>query len=227
MDGAETVQLSFNEWIMNFQSKISTFVFSTAAFVPPVFYGLRRWKNTRDLRAYADNPTTLLPPNAIKRLVILEAFERLGQEIFVETGTYYGETTRLLSQAAKRVLTVELSPTHYSIALRTSKRPNIELTLGDSREFLRRVTPQLRGKICFFLDAHPTNPETTPEGEIDIPILEELRIVTASPQTSLIIIDDAVGGEGYPSIDAVRNFANRSGYTFSLSHNMMFLEKLP
>jgi hypothetical protein len=211
---------------MNLQSKISTLVFSTAAFVPPVFYGLRRWKNGRDLRAYAERPTPILPPNAIKRLVILEAFERLGLDVFVETGTYYGETTRLLSRVARRVLTVELSPTHYRMALRTSKKPNIELTFGDSREFLRRITPQLTGKICFFLDAHPTNPETTPEGEVDIPILEELRIVTANSHTTLIIIDDAVGGEGYPSIEAVRNFAAENGYAFSLSHNMMFMEKL-
>lgn len=210
---------------MNLQSKISTLIFSTVAFVPPVFYGLRRWKNARDLRAYAENPTPILPPNAIKRLIILEAFERLKLDVFVETGTYYGETTRLLSRVARRVLTVELSPAHYRMAQRTSNKPNIELTLGDSRKFLRRITPQLTGKICFFLDAHPTNPETTPEGEIDIPILEELRIVTANPNTSLIIVDDAVGGEGYPSIDAVGKFAVENGYAFSLSHNMMFLEK--
>jgi len=55
--------------------------------------------------------------------------------------------------------------------------------------------------------------------------MEELRIVNTNPDTSLILIDDAIGGEGYPSIDAVANFAAENGYSFGLSHNMMVLEK--
>jgi hypothetical protein len=209
----------------SFRSRLTTAVFIPASFVPPLCRFLLDLKNRWALSGYAANPTPVIPPNAIKRLVILENFVRTGQEVFVETGTYYGETTRLLARVARRVLTVELSPTHYRAAKRINDAPNVEMTLGDSRTFLALVTPSLRGRICFFLDAHPTNAATTPEGEIDIPIMEELCIVNANPDTSLIVIDDAIGGEGYPSIGAVRRFAEENNYRFGLSHNMMVLEK--
>jgi hypothetical protein len=208
------------------RSKVTTATFVVASFAPPICRMLLDFKNRRILNQYYRDPDPIIPPNAIKRLVNLEVFVRTKQEIFVETGTYYGETTRLLAKFAKRVLTVELSPMHHRAAKRITDAPNVEMTLGDSRDFLARVTPTLRGKVCFFLDAHPTNAATTPEGEIDIPIMEELRIVNANPDTSLIVIDDAIGGEGYPSIDAVKKFAEENGYRFSLSHNMMLLEKV-
>ena len=210
----------------SFRSKLTTAVFIPASFLPAFCRFLLAIKNRRALNRYASNPTPIIPPNAIKRLVIQENFVRTGQEIFVETGTYYGETTRLLATVAKKVYTVELSPQHHQASKRITSARNVEMTLGDSRAFLMQLTPTLRGKICFFLDAHPTNAATTPDGEIDIPIMEELRIVNANPETSLIIIDDAIGGEGYPSIHAVRKFADENRYSFALSHNMMVLEKL-
>lgn len=210
----------------SFRTHITTAIFIPASYVPPLCRLLLAFKNERALARYADNPTPIGPPNAIKRLVILEAFVRTGQDIFVETGTYYGETTRLLARVARKVFTVDLSPIHHRAASRITSASNVELTLGDSRDFLRRITPTLSGKLCFFLDAHPTNAATTPEGEIDIPIMEELRIVHTNPDTSLIVIDDAIGGEGYPSIEAVGKWAAENGYRFGLSHNMIVLERL-
>jgi hypothetical protein len=207
------------------RSRLTTAVFIPASYIPPLCRFLLNAKNRRALNRYAQNPAPIIPPNAVKRLVILENFVRTHQEIFVETGTYYGETSRLLAGFAKKVMTVELSSMHHRAAKRITAASNVEMTLGDSRAFLTRGTPALRGKICFFLDAHPTNAATTPDGEIDIPIMEELYIVNANPDTSLIIIDDAIGGEGYPSVDAVVKFAAEHSYSFNLTHNMMVLEK--
>jgi hypothetical protein len=207
------------------RSRLTTAVFIPASYIPPLCHVLLNLKNRRALVRYARDPQPIIPPNAIKRLVILENFVRTDQEIFVETGTYYGETTRLLARFAKRVATVELSPAHHRAARRITAARNVEMTLGDSRSFLTRIVPTLRGKICFFLDAHPTNAATTPDGEVDIPIMEELRIVNTNPDTSLIIIDDAIGGEGYPSAEVVAKFAADNGFSFALSHNMMVLVK--
>ncbi len=176
----------------------------SASFLPPLCRFLLELKNRRALNRYARNPTPIIPPNAIKRLVILENFVRTGQEIFVETGTYYGETTRLLATVAKKVYTVELSLQHHQASRRITAARNVEMTLGDSRAFLTGSRPSCAGKSASSSMHTPPMPRPLPTGVIDIPIMEELRIVNTNPETSLIIIDDAIGGEGYPSIEAVR-----------------------
>jgi len=153
----------------SFRSRLTTAVFIPASFLPPLCRLLLNLKNRRALARYANNPNPVIPPNAIKRLVVLEAFVRTGQEIFVETGTYYGRDLPPSGASCKKGFNRRTVAHSSPCSRRITAARNVEMTLGDSRAFLARIMPTLRGGICFFLDAHPTNAATTPEGEIDIP----------------------------------------------------------
>jgi predicted O-methyltransferase YrrM len=206
----------------------TTRAFAAASYFPACFVAARDYKNLRDLRRYAKNPVPEDPPSAIKRLLVLELFVRSGCDTFVETGTYYGDTTRLIAPHARRVFTIEISPVHYRIAKRTLPPDKVDIALADSAAVLGRLLPSLKSRTLFFLDAHPTNEATTIDDAVQSPVLKELATVAGSPTTTAVVIDDAISfgrDEGYPSREAIMAFAETNGFRFAVSHNMFFMER--
>ena len=117
--------------------------------------------------------------------------ENLGIDTFVEGGTYMGETAAWAAGVFGRVITIELSPELYDIAkARHADKKNIEFVLGDTRQVLGRIVPQLTGPAVFWLDAHWSAGKTAGETN-ECPILAEIAILNASPYDHMILIDDA------------------------------------
>ena len=211
------------------RATLTTYAFSLASYFPAFFVTLRDYKNFNDLWRYAKKPVPEIPPTAIKRLVVLEFFVRSGCDTFVETGTYYGDTTRLIAPHARRVFTIEISPTHYHIAKRTIHSDKVNILFGDSGVMLERLIPTLNTRTFFFLDAHPTNTATMIDSVIRVPILKELETLAACPMTASIVIDDAISfgrDEGYPSREAITAFAETNGFHFAASHNMFLMDRI-
>ena len=116
---------------------------------------------------------------------ILSKYPTVKPKIFIETGTYKGETARIASRIFETVHTIEIKRELYEEAQRLNRGiTNINYYLGDSLKILPEIS---RSETTFyFLDAHQSGIDTTNNG-MNVPLLEELKGINNS---SIIVIDD-------------------------------------
>lgn len=89
----------------------------------------------------------------IKRAVLARVGFKNG--IWVETGTFMGDTASLLSATAKKVYTIEPDRALYEKALvRFKGNPNIQVLHGLSEDVLPTLLSTLKGTVNFWLDGH-------------------------------------------------------------------------
>jgi glycosyltransferase involved in cell wall biosynthesis len=132
-----------------------------------------------------------------------------GADVFIETGTYFGNTADMAARIFREVHTIELSSELYKKALqRLAKRKNIYSYLGDSGDVLPVILPKIKGRFLFWLDGHCSG-EGTAIGETITPILKELQAIKLSNKSdSIIIMDDIrffLGQWDYPTAKELRD----------------------
>lgn len=111
-------------------------------------------------------------------------------EIFVETGTYLGQTTNIAKNMFERVHTIEIAPHFYERAKNMFSGTNITCHLGDSSILLEDICKTLDKPTCFWLDGH-WSAGNTGKGVKNIPLYEELELIMKHcSQKSVILIDD-------------------------------------
>ncbi len=110
---------------------------------------------------------------------VLSLKESLDLRNFFETGTYHGDTSLLMSRYFRNVYTCDIQD--HPKAIEFFIAPNINFACVDSREFLKKNLPLVKQHSLFFLDAHWYE---------DWPIKEELRLIFASCETPVVVIDD-------------------------------------
>lgn len=152
---------------------------------------------------------TLPLPHPQKMEIVKRFFVENNCKIFVETGTYLGETTESLSPLAEKVYTIELSPELWEKACEKFKNQSHVVCLrGDSTQILSKVLKKLDSKPLFWLDGH-YSAGITAKGEKETPINEELlEIYNSKIRDAVILIDDArcFGLEkDYPTLDGLRD----------------------
>jgi hypothetical protein len=150
-------------------------------------------------------PAVHLPPGLVK-LYVCRAYARsFGLRLFVETGTYLGETAEWMARAGFRVWTIELDAAlYYKAQSRLARYPGVTVIKGDSAEILPRLLDQLDEPALFWLDAHWSGEETA-RGAVDSPVMCEVDAIFRHKVTGhVILIDDArlfLGRNGYPYLD--------------------------
>jgi hypothetical protein len=118
-------------------------------------------------------------------------------DIFFETGTYKGGTSRIASELGfERVITVELQKYLYEEAKLLSNDYDIEFHLGDSPSIIINVLSDIDENkiITFWLDAH-IDPGNYIQGETpDIrkcPLYDELECIKSLKRNDhIILVDD-------------------------------------
>lgn len=117
----------------------------------------------------------------------------LPLDVFVETGTFRGDTVELVKDHFREIHTVELSPEYYEAARsRFGARANIDLVQGDSAAVLAAWASGLHDKsVLYFLDAHWCVADNTAGETSQCPLLNEIRSIGQLNAESLIVIDDA------------------------------------
>ena len=110
-------------------------------------------------------------------------------DTFIETGTFRGETVRCMKNFFQNVHTIELSHEYFEKTSRLEADPRIFFHQGDSTQVLKRILPNFAKPVIFFLDAHFCH-KGTARGEEEIPLLNELNLITDRSFHDLIIIDD-------------------------------------
>ncbi len=114
-------------------------------------------------------------------------------EVFVETGTFKGDSLAAASEVIRECHSVELSKEYFSLARqRFSQQPNVHLNLGDSAEYLSNLASELVNRpTLYWLDAHWCVADNTAGDESQSPLLEEIKALGKLGAASVLCIDDA------------------------------------
>ena len=122
---------------------------------------------------------------------MLHVKEEFGPTVFVETGTWEGQTAQWAAQNFARVITIENSPEiHRQSRDRLSCLPNVECIFGDSRHQLEVILRQLQEPAIFWLDGHWCGGASYGERD-QCPLPDELRLLNSNPIEHFLFIDDA------------------------------------
>jgi len=161
------------------------------------------------------------PPHVIKQEAILGYADKFNINVFVETGTLYGDMIEAMRKRFDRLYSIELSKEFYLKAKdRFKNYPKIEIINGDSAKELKNLLPRLGNeRALFWLDSHYSGGNTA-KGEKDTPIIEELNHIFGSSEFKhVLVIDDArlFGVDpAYPTIEELKK------YVFSKNNKLSF-----
>ena len=172
-----------------------------------------------------------LPP-LLKRSFLKGIARDEQARVFVETGTYFGDTIWYLRDTFEQLHSIEVDPYLFAQASSRFRRmPSVVMHQGDSGSLLSGIVPSLSGKTMYWLDGH-YSAGITGSGELHCPLLRELEsifVLTASP--FVIAIDDArcFGTDpAYPTIDFLRERVaalSRSSVTISVENDVILIRQ--
>lgn len=130
---------------------------------------------------------------SIDQRLIQMLSKKLPMDVFVETGTFRGETVDLVKSQFREIYSVELSDSYYEAAKqRFSGDPHVQMIHEDSALALRNIMPNIQDRpTLFWLDAHWCVADETAGQLSQCPLLGELEAIQTLNQNSIILIDDA------------------------------------
>ena len=123
-----------------------------------------------------------------------ELKRHLPLTLFVESGTFRGESLTLVQPSFDQCISVELSREYYEAAReRFAHTPNVRLLHSDSTQALGQIRDNYdHQSTLFWLDAHWCATEGTAADSLSqCPLLAELRAIGSLRADSVILIDDA------------------------------------
>lgn len=168
-------------------------------------------------------------PAHIKRHLLRDHALRHGAHVFIETGTFHGDTLAEVRNMFDELHSVELDDALYEQATRRfANDSGIRLWHGDSAGVLPEVLARVDQPAVFWLDGHYSGPGTA-KGALDTPIRRELDDIGRHPRSAshLVIIDDARlfdGTNGYPTLDELRSHAATLGFIhMQIEHDLILL----
>jgi hypothetical protein len=173
------------------------------------------------------------PPREIKVKTILKYAKKYNVNIFVETGTFLGDTTNDVSQFFKKLYSIELDKDLFARARsRFENFKNICLINGDSGEqlgLLLEENNKIKEKTLFWLDGHYSE-GITARGELITPIIKELIAIynhkIKNNIDHVVLIDDAHlfnGTDDYPTIEFMKKQKENffPDYNFHIENNII------
>jgi len=162
------------------------------------------------LKPFSCNKESFSPSYEYKRNEILRYAKENNIKVFIETGTYKGETPAMLINDFEILHTIELSDELYEMATEKFAGTKVNTHHGDSSKVLPEIIKNTDNPILFWLDGHYSNAPFCAKGEKETPIIAELLSIFKSENFShIILIDDArcFGTEkDYPSIKELKKF---------------------
>ena len=111
-------------------------------------------------------------------------------KIFVESGTYLGETIFTMEKYFDQLYTIEINEKFYNNVKNKYNGNKINFYLGASEDKLTEICNLLKENTIFFLDGHWSAGDTG-KGEKDCPLYEELNVINELfKHNGIIIVDD-------------------------------------
>lgn len=161
--------------------------------------------------------------------------ERLRLAVFIETGTFKGDSAASVRPLFKHLHTCELSAElHAAAARRFQADPAVRCHHGSSPDFLRELAAEHRGQpVMYWLDAHWCRADHAEGREGQCPLLDELDAIGPLHPDSVVWIDDAryflapppapLAAHGWPSFQQVleRLRALASGHHLAVANDTL------
>ena len=172
-------------------------------------------------------------PHLIKQAVVLR--NGIPGATWVETGTYMGQTTELLSRHGSKVYSIEPEPTLYANAKQRFRSvSNVEILNGTSEDIFPTLVPTLTGAVSFWLDGHYSG-DGTHKGPLDTPVEREMACIADNLRhmdKAVIMIDDIRLFNGqihaygnYPTLDDLVNWARANGLAWHIEQDIFIAKK--
>jgi hypothetical protein len=167
---------------------------------------LKEMKERKKLAKWIEAGRPAPPPPLAKRAMLNEYADRFGLKIFVESGTFHGDTVEAMRGRFDQVYSIELAEHfHEKAKARFASAGNVDLRQGDSGKVMPEVVGLLKAPTLFWLDGHYSGGDTA-EGDLRCPVWGELEaIFDGLDQPFVVLIDDArcfvnEGGQDYPAV---------------------------
>jgi hypothetical protein len=168
-----------------------------------------------------------MPPH-MKVRAIEDAAIHIHATVFIETGTYRGDTSKILSKRVHQVVSVEIDKRLATLARERFGNSNVEILEGDSAELMSSIVSRFKNQVClYWLDGHYSSGVTG--GEVKpVPVQRELEeILPFLKSSDLIIIDDIreFDGKNYPSLDHLTSYITqiRPDLDYRTLNDMLFV----
>ena len=137
---------------------------------------LRKVLLNSDLNWWLANGMPLPTPQMVK-LEFITKFST-PESIWIETGTYLGETTETLAQLGKHIYSLEPSERLFLKAVERLKGfSNVTVFNGPSEQFFESACSLANGRVMFWLDGHYSGGETF-KGRHECPVETELETIS-------------------------------------------------
>jgi hypothetical protein len=170
---------------------------------------------------YIFKKRVVIPEYEEKRSIILSYKNKYNPLIFIETGTFMGDTIQSLLYEFKFLYSIELSEELAGRAKeRFTQNNNVKIVNGSSDIELGDILNGLTEPALFWLDGHYSgefmhNDEfvRTAKGTLNTPVVKELELILSADPVHIILIDDARlfnGTEDYPTIGALKKMVRKS-----------------
>ena len=135
--------------------------------------------------------TRSLDNGALKSSILMQLKKLFAIDVFIEIGTYLGDTTARAAEVFNEVHTIELAQELYIKAIeRFHNWKNVSVYLGSSELVFQYLLSNIHKRTLFYLDGHYSG-HGTARGSFDTPVLKELQAIEhAKKIDSVILIDD-------------------------------------
>jgi hypothetical protein len=149
---------------------------------------------------------------------------------WVETGTYLGQTTQVLSKHGSMVYSIEPESTLFANAkAHFNSFNNVEILNGTSEQVFPSLLPKIHGDVNFWLDGHYSKGITF-HGSQDTPILDELKYIAANLShfnRICVLVDDVrcfsphqPAFASYPPVDVLVDWARDNKLHWHIEHDI-------
>ena len=197
------------------------------------------FKNRKSLKNWRARNFSPPSPDVIKHQILMN--NNLKDSLWIETGTYYGETTKLLSKISKKTISIEADENLFETSNKILKNfKNVEILNGKSEDLLDKViSKNLNFKnVCIYLDAHLCqdhlkNTKTFGNENTATPILNELEIITkylANFEKIVVLIDDIRLFQGkfqnYPNKNTLVNWCKENDFLWEIEQDIFICKKI-
>ena len=195
-------------------------------------------KNRKSLKNWKIRNFLPPSPDSIKQQVLIN--NNYDDSLWIETGTYYGETTKLLSKISKKTISIEADKELFETSKKKLKNlKNVELFNGKSEDLLdKSISENLDFKnICIYLDAHLCqdhlkNIKTYGCEDTATPILQELEIIKkyyGKFEKFNVLIDDIrlfYGNfQNYPDKNILVDWCKENNFSWEIEHDIFICKK--
>ena len=197
------------------------------------------FKNRKSLKNWRARNFSPPSPDIIKHQILMN--NNLKDSLWIETGTYYGETTKLLSKISKKTISIEADKNLFETSNKILKNfKNVEILNGKSEDLLDKVISKNLNfqNVCIYLDAHLCqdhlkNTKTFGNEDTATPILNELEIVSkylANFEKIVVLIDDIRLFQGkfqnYPNKNTLVSWCKKNNFLWEIEQDIFICKKI-